>query len=115
MAAAKSIKSAAANTLSNPQVLFAQRMMDIVGAEPNLGVAGTICYSFLWTIYLYKSGELIWAAYHPERKLTGTAENVLHIHYYDKNLKRTDATYLDKATFEKNKKYLKGMKWYDKR
>lgn len=40
-------------------------------------------------------------AYHPERKLTGTAENVLHIHYYDKNLTRTDAAYLDKATFEK--------------
>lgn len=54
-------------------------------------------------------------AYHPERKLTGTSENVLHIHYYDKNLKRTDAAYLDKATFEKYKKYLKGMKWYDKR
>ena len=54
-------------------------------------------------------------AYHPERKLTGTAENVLHIHYYDKNLKRTDAAYLDRATFEKYKKYLKGMKWYDKR
>lgn len=46
---------------------------------------------------------------------TGTAENILHIHYYDKNLKRTDAAYLDKATFEKYKKYLKGMKWYDKR
>lgn len=54
-------------------------------------------------------------AYHPERKLTGTAENVLHIHYYDRNLNRTDAEYLDKATFEKYKKYLKGMTWYDKR
>lgn len=48
-------------------------------------------------------------AYHPERKLTGNSDNVLHIHYYDRNLKRTNAEYLDKATFEKYKKYLKGI------
>lgn len=52
-------------------------------------------------------------AYHPERKLTGTADNVLHVHYYDRNFNRTDAAYLDRETFEKYKKYLKGMKWYD--
>lgn len=52
-------------------------------------------------------------AYHPERKLTGTADSVLHVHYYDRNFNRTKADYLDRATFEKYKKYLKGMKWYD--
>jgi hypothetical protein len=52
-------------------------------------------------------------AYHPERKLTGTTDNVLHVHYYDRNFNRTDADYLDRKTFEKYKKYLKGMKWYD--
>ena len=52
-------------------------------------------------------------AYHPERKLTGTSENVLHVHYYDRNLNRTKAAYLDRNTFEKYRKYLKGMKWYD--
>lgn len=52
-------------------------------------------------------------AYHPEPKLTGNREPVLHIHYYDRNLNRTDADYLDRATFDKYEKYLKGMKWYD--
>jgi hypothetical protein len=52
-------------------------------------------------------------AYHPERKLTGTADNVLHVHYYDREFNRTDAAYLDRKTFEKYKRYLKGMKWYD--
>jgi hypothetical protein len=30
-----------------------------------------------------------------------------------RNFNRTDADYLDRKTFEKYKKYLKGMKWYD--
>lgn len=51
--------------------------------------------------------------YHSEPKLTGHYEPVLHIHYYDKNFNRTEAAYLDKATFEKYKKYMKGRKWYD--
>lgn len=34
---------------------------------------------------------------------------------FDKSIKNTVATFLDKATFEKFKKYLKGMNWYDKR
>jgi hypothetical protein len=52
-------------------------------------------------------------AYHPERKLTGNSDRVLHVHYYDRNLNRTTAAYLDRATFEKYEKYLKGIKWYD--
>lgn len=30
-----------------------------------------------------------------------------------KNFDRTDADYLDKVTFEKYKKYMKGREWYD--
>lgn len=52
-------------------------------------------------------------AYHPEPELTGHYNPVLHIHYYDKNFNRTDADFLDKKTFEKYKKYMKGIKWYD--
>ena len=51
--------------------------------------------------------------YHPEPDLTGNHAPVLHIHYYNKDFDRTDADYLDKATFEKYKKYMKGRKWYD--
>ena len=51
--------------------------------------------------------------YHSEPRLTGHYEPVLHIHYYDKNFNRTETAYLDKATFEKYKKYMKGRKWYD--
>jgi hypothetical protein len=54
-------------------------------------------------------------AFHPEPKLTGNHDSVLHIHHYDKNLHRTQAAYLDKTTYMKYKKFLKGMKWYDKR
>lgn len=52
-------------------------------------------------------------AYHPEPDLTGNHNPVLHIHYYDKDFKRTGASYLDRSTFEKYKKYLIGRKWYD--
>lgn len=52
-------------------------------------------------------------AYHPEPELTGSRQNVLHIHYYDTNLNRTKAQYLDRITFDKYEKYLKGRKWYD--
>ena len=52
-------------------------------------------------------------AYHPEPDLTGNHSSVLHIHYYDHDFKRTDAAYLDRATFEKYQKYLIGRKWYD--
>ncbi len=52
-------------------------------------------------------------AYHPEPRLTGNHEPVLHIHYYNKDFKHSPAQYLDKQTFEKYKKYLKGRKWYD--
>lgn len=58
----------------------------------------------------YLSAEI---AYHPEPKLTGNGEPVLHIHYYDKNFNRTKADYLDFETFNKYKKYLVGRKWYD--
>ena len=51
--------------------------------------------------------------YHSEHKLTGHNDPVLHIHYYDKNFNRTKADYLDRTTFEKYKKYMKGRKWYD--
>lgn len=47
----------------------------------------------MFRIYDSKHYLIAEIAYHPERKLTGTAENILHIHYYDKNLKRTDAAY----------------------
>lgn len=49
-------------------------------------------------------------AFHPEPKLTGHYNNVLHVHFYDKNFKRTNASYLPKELFNKYKKYLKGMK-----
>lgn len=52
-------------------------------------------------------------AYHPEPNLTGNREPVLHIHYYDHNFNRTEADYLDRATYDKYKKYLVGRKWYD--
>lgn len=52
-------------------------------------------------------------AYHPEPDLTGDRKPVLHIHYYDHEFNRTNAAYLDKATFDKYKKYLVGRKWYD--
>ena len=52
-------------------------------------------------------------AYHPEPRLTGNHEPVLHIHYYGKDFKHGPAQYLDKQTFEKYKKYMKGRKWYD--
>ena len=51
--------------------------------------------------------------YHPEPTLTGDHRPVLHVHYYDKNFKRTDAAYLDRNTFEKYKKYMRGREWYD--
>ena len=51
--------------------------------------------------------------YHPEPKLTGNREPVLHIHYYDKRFSRTEASYLGFDTFNKYKKYLVGRKWYD--
>ena len=52
-------------------------------------------------------------AYHPEPDLTGNHSPVLHIHYYNHDFERTTAAYLDRATFEKYKKYLVGRKWYD--
>ena len=52
-------------------------------------------------------------AYHPEPQLTGNHKPVLHVHYYDKDFTHGPAQYLDKQTFEKYKKYLKGRKWYD--
>ena len=52
-------------------------------------------------------------AYHPEPDLTGNRKPVLHIHYYYRNLKRTDAAYLDHETFKKYEKYLVGRKWYN--
>ncbi len=51
--------------------------------------------------------------YHPEPKLTGNHDFVLHIHYYDKNFNRTDPDYLDYNTFKKYEKYLVGRKWYN--
>ena len=51
--------------------------------------------------------------YHPEPDLTGNRKHVLHIHYYDRNLKRTGAAYLDLETFKKYEKYLLGRKWYN--
>ena len=50
---------------------------------------------------------------HPEPDLTGNHKPVLHIHYYDRNLKRTNAAYLDYETFKKYEKYLVGRKWYN--
>lgn len=52
-------------------------------------------------------------AYHPEPKLTGNNEPVLHIHYYDKDFNRTKAAYLNNDVYEKYKKYLKGRNRYD--
>ena len=51
--------------------------------------------------------------YGHDADLTGHHEPVLHIHYYNKKFDRTDADYLDKVTFEKYKKYMKGREWYD--
>ena len=51
--------------------------------------------------------------YHPEPKLTGNHDFVLHIHYYDKDFSRTDPDYLDYNTFKKYEKYLIGRKWYN--
>ena len=51
-------------------------------------------------------------AYHPEPDLTGN-KPVLHIHYYDKDFTHGPAQYLDRQTFEKYKKYMKGRNWYD--
>lgn len=51
--------------------------------------------------------------YHPEPGLTGHHAPILHIHYYDKNFNRTEASYLDKETFSKYEQYMKGRKWYD--
>jgi hypothetical protein len=48
-------------------------------------------------------------AYHPERKLTGNSKRVLHVHYYDRDLNRTKAAYLEKPMYEKYKKYFKGV------
>ena len=42
-------------------------------------------------------------AYHPEPKLTGNHSPVLHIHYYNHDFNRTNAKYLNRATFEKYK------------
>lgn len=52
-------------------------------------------------------------AYHPEPRLTGNYDPVLHIHYYDKDFAHGRAQYLDRQIFEKYKKYMKGQKWYD--
>ena len=52
-------------------------------------------------------------AYHPEPDLTGNHSPVLHIHYYNHDFTRSDAEYLDRATFEKYRKYLIGREWYD--
>ncbi len=62
-------------------------------------------------IYDSKHYLIFEIAYHPERKLTGNADSILHIHYYDRKLNRSDAQYLDKDTFEKYKKYLKEVKY----
>ena len=52
-------------------------------------------------------------AFHPEPNLTGNRMPVLHVHYYDRNFKRTDAAYLDYNTFKKYEKYLVGRRWYN--
>jgi len=52
-------------------------------------------------------------AFHPEPNLTGNRMPVLHVHYYDRNFKRTDAAYLDYDTFKKYEKYLVGRRWYN--
>lgn len=52
-------------------------------------------------------------AYHPEPELTGNRNPILHVHYYDRNFKRTDAAYLDYDTFKKYEKYLVGRRWYN--
>lgn len=53
--------------------------------------------------------------YHPEPKLTGNREPVLHVHYYDHNFSRTPAEYVPKELFEKYKRWMKGRSWYEKR
>lgn len=71
---------------------------------------GTLCMLRIYDDNHYLSAEI---AYHPEPKLTGNGDPVLHIHYYDKNFNRTRANYLDRDTFNRYKKYLVGRKWYD--
>ncbi len=53
--------------------------------------------------------------YHPEPNLNNKDrnENILHFHYYDKYLNRSDAIIMDKATKEKYKIYLKEFDLYD--
>jgi len=52
-------------------------------------------------------------AYHPEPKLTGNHDPVLHVHFYDEKFHRTGPMYVSKELFEQYKKYMKGRKWYD--
>ena len=47
-------------------------------------------------------------AYHPEPRLTGNYEPVLHVHYYDRSFNRTEAAYLDQESYHQYQKYLKG-------
>ncbi len=50
-------------------------------------------------------------AYHPEPKLTGNREPVIHIHEYaPDNFNNRTPRLLTKAEFEKFKKYFKGVK-----
>ena len=49
-------------------------------------------------------------AYHPEPNLTGNSnENVLHIHEYTQQFKRTPARLLTNEEYMKFKKYFKGV------
>ena len=49
-------------------------------------------------------------AYHPEQSLTGNRhEQILHVHEYDRNFKRTNARPISKQEYEFYKKYFKGV------
>lgn len=49
-------------------------------------------------------------AYHPEQSLTGNRhEQILHVHEYDRNFKRTNARPISKQEYELYKKYFKGV------
>lgn len=62
-----------------------------------------------------KSHRLIYEfAYHPEPKLTGNQNPVLHVHYYDKYFNRSKAEYVPWELFKQYGNWMKGMKWYDK-
>lgn len=48
-------------------------------------------------------------AYHPERNIDKSSKPVLHIHFYDRNFKRTEARPLTSEELNEYRRYFKGI------